>query len=262
MDKAEKKYKLGLVLSGGGAKAFAHLGVIKALNERGITPDVVSGTSAGAIVGAFICDGWKPDEIFTLFHRASFRDFTDLILPYKGFSNTNKIRTALGRYLRAKRFEDLKMPLYVNASDFDNGVTRIFSQGDLIFPIEAACSIPIVYTPKVIEGVNYVDGGLFKNLPVSHIRDMCDKIIGVNIMPMIGKTNIRSIKGMAERVITVIINSNTKEDKGLCDILIEPMDLVKYSIYDVNSSKKMFKIGYDAAVEYFKNNPDIDALVK
>ena len=125
-----KKYKIGLVLSGGGARGFAHLGVIQALNEAGIFPDVISGTSAGALVGVLYADGYTSKEILKLLNTGSRLDFMRPALPREGLLQINGIIKILKTSLRAKTFKELKIPLFVSATDLNNGKAVYFSEGD------------------------------------------------------------------------------------------------------------------------------------
>jgi NTE family protein len=152
-----EKYGTGFVLSGGGAKGFAHLGAIQALKEHGIVPDIISGTSIGALAGAFIGDGYEPLEIMELFRNKKFMHFTEFTMPVTGISKTTQLEQFLKKHLRARRFEELNIPLVVTVSNFDSGTYMHFSNGSLIEPVIASCSIPFVFTPTVINGVHYVD---------------------------------------------------------------------------------------------------------
>ena len=174
------KYKLGLALSGGGARGFAHLGVFKFLEDCGMKPDIISGTSAGALMGALYADGYSVEEIKGLFSGREFSDFAQLQIPKSGVFDSQRFRSFLRRHLRAKAIEDLKIPMAIVATDLDNGESRTFRSGPLVDVITASCSIPIIFSPVVINGVHYVDGGLFRNFPVSVIREECERVIGVN----------------------------------------------------------------------------------
>lgn len=246
-----KPYKYGFVLSGGAAKCFAHLGVLKAFNEKGIRPDIVAGTSAGAIAAAFIADGYEPEQIVGFFDRLTFRDFTDFVIPQAGISKTTKLQAFVEKHLRAKNFEELKLPLYLSLSDFDKGEAVYFSKGPLADPVVASCCVPIVYTPKVIGGTTYVDGGLFDNLPVKPIRDLCETVVGIEVNPLISKPHDDSLKEVINRTITMIVRSSARDSYDMCDILLCPQELENYTMIDVNKARKIFEVGYAEARKYF-----------
>lgn len=103
----EKEYNLGCALSGGGAKGFAHLGAIQALIDKGMTPDIVAGTSVGALGGVFIADGYTPEEIIHIFLSKKKLEFVDFTIPHSGISKMTHLSSLLKKYIRAKSFEDL-----------------------------------------------------------------------------------------------------------------------------------------------------------
>lgn len=245
----KKKYETGFALSGGGARGFAHLGAIQALKENGIEPEIISGVSAGSLAGAFIADGFSPEEIMEVFSKVKFKEFTDLTLSFVGFSKTTKIQSLLKKYLRAKTFEELKLPLIVTTTDFDKGETVFFSKGSLYAPVAASCSFPVVFTPTKIKGVNYADGGLFKNFPVSPIRELCEKVVGVNVSPAAPQYARDNLIGVVEKCIHFVLDSTTLNDAPLCDILIKPEEVGKYSIFDVKHAKDIYELGYKATID-------------
>jgi len=135
--KPDDKIKVGISLSGGGVRGIAHLGVLKALNENDIFPEIVSGVSAGALVGVFYCDGYKPEEILQIFRKTHFFNFARLTVPRTGFMTMYKVEKILKEKIRAKKFKDLKIPLTVAASNLNDGIIEYFSEGDLIDKIIA-----------------------------------------------------------------------------------------------------------------------------
>ena len=110
---------LGYALSGGGAKGFAHLGALKVLEKSGLKPDVIAGTSAGALAGVFYADGYQPEEIIELFKKRDFRDFVELSIPKSGLLKSTGLHGFLKKNLRAKCFEDLKIPFFSVATDWN-----------------------------------------------------------------------------------------------------------------------------------------------
>lgn len=247
-----KPYEIGLVLSGGGIKGMAHAGVLKALEEIGIRPDIVSGTSAGAIVGAMYCGGSTPEEILTTFENIEFRKMTQIQTPRMGFFSTSRFEQYLDQQLKIKTFEALPIPLEVVATNFDTGEMTVFNKGLIIDAVIASSTVPVLFSPKKIEGTNYVDGGVVKNLPVSIMRESCEKIIGVNLNPIVAKTKKDSIINTAMRAYHFLFTNNTVYDKTLCDILIEPEDISKYEMFEIEKSNEIFQTGYQTAKKIFE----------
>jgi NTE family protein len=247
-------YKLGIALSGGGAKGFAHLGVLQVLNEKGLYPEVIAGTSAGAFAGVLYADGHTPKEILTFFRKKVFWEFAEFTIPHGGFFKSDRLRSFLKKHLRAKTFEDLKVPLHAVTTDIEHGESKVFSSGPLIPAVIASCSVPVIFRPVEINQRYYVDGGLFKNFPVSTIRRECEKIIGVNVSP-ITKADFRSsIKYIAERSFHYMSGSNTLLDRNLCDYLIESTSLSRYSMFDLDHVEEIYQAGYDLTMNFFKEN--------
>lgn len=252
----EKKYKLGLALSGGGARGFAHAGALKALEDKGLKPEIISGTSAGALAAVLYADGYAPEEMIELFTGKPLKDFAAIHVPSVSVFDTKGIKQFLKKTLRKTKFEDLNIPIRVVATNLDEGKSRVFDSGPLIDAVTASCSIPIVFNPTKIEGNYYVDGGILKNFPVSVIRGECEKVIGVNVSPLVPKKYNQTIVNIAERTYHYMSRTNTFLDRTLCDVLIEIDDLTSYKTFDIKKANNIFKIGYEygnrALAEYKK----------
>lgn len=241
----QKPYKLGLALSGGGIKGLCHAGVLKGLEEFSLKPDIISGVSAGSIVGALYSDGYSPDEIGRLFEDISFRQWTQLRIPSGGLFRIDPFIDFLKSTLRTKRLEDLPIPLRIVATDLDHGRSVTFTSGNLVDCIAASCSVPVLFTPHNIDGCNYVDGGVFKNFPVSTIRDDCEYVIGVNASPLVADKYKLNVLNVALRSYHFMFKANIIHDKELCDILIEPTDMGNFDTFDVEKSHEIFELGYN-----------------
>lgn len=241
--------KIGIALSGGGVKGFAHLGVLKALEEKGIEADILAGVSAGAIVGSFIAAGKKPEEVMDLINESDFFDFAKLSLPDRGIFTLDNMTKNLEKSLGIKSFEQLKIPFYVGAANIEKAKMEYFCQGDLIKIIQASSSIPVLFSPVKIKGELYVDGGLFENLPVNPLLDKCDVLIAVNVMPVNLTEKLESITDIAVRTFQLKTIVNAEELKAKADIFIEPPGIEKYNILNTKYSQELFELGYN----YCKN---------
>ena len=248
----EKKFNVGLVLSGGGARGFAHLGVIKALNEAGIYPDIVSGTSAGALVGVLYADGYNPEEILNLMNGGSRLDFMRPALPREGLLQINAIMKILRTSLRAKTFDELKIPLYVSATDLNNGKAVYFSEGDLFDPVIASASIPVLFQPVKINDISYVDGGVLDNLPVKPIENKCRMLIGSFVNPVGYMEKVSGLINIAERTFMLSMSKEINEKAKKFDLFIAPSELRNYKILDPEKSIELYNIGYNATNEKLK----------
>lgn len=251
---SDKKYKTGIALSGGGIKGVCHAGVLKALEEVNITPDILSGVSAGAIVGALYADGYSPSKIASFFEGMEFRKMAQPQIPDGGFFKITNFANFLDKKLRAKTFEELKIPLRIVATNLDKGESVVFEKGNLLDAIIASASVPVLFSPKIIDGDHYVDGGVFKNFPVSTIRDDCETVIGINASPLIVENSKMNLLNVAQRSYHYMFKANILHDKELCDILIEPKDMANYEMFDTEKSNEIFELGYQTAKRVIKAN--------
>lgn len=243
------KPKIGIALSGGGVKGFAHLGVLEALAEKGIEADILSGISAGAIIGSFIAAGKRPAEVMELINENDFFDFAKLGIPDRGLFTLDNMTKNLGKSLGIKTFEELKIPFYVGAANIEKARMEYFNSGELIKIIQASSSIPVLFSPVEIKGELYVDGGLFENLPVNPLLNKCDKLIAINVMPVNLEEKIESITDMAVRTFQLKTGVNAEELRKKADIYIEPVGVENYNILNTKYSQELYELGYN----YCKN---------
>jgi NTE family protein len=248
MEKPTYEYETGLVLSGGGVRGFAHLGVLKALNEKGIFPDVISGVSAGALVGAFYADGNQPEQILSYFTQHSLFHYLEISLPTQGLLKISGLARLLKDHLKSHFFEELQIPLYVCATDLNNGETCFFSSGSLKKIILASSTIPLLIKPMEIDGITYVDGGLLNNLPIEPLLNRCKRIIGVHVNPLGYEYRFSKLTDIAERCFHVSVAHKVYRQAEKCDLFIEPMKLKGMPTLDVSKAKEIYQIGYEEAV--------------
>lgn len=242
--KKEPTYTLGVVLSGGGAKGFAHIGAIKSLKENGLIPDIISGVSAGAILGALFCDGYEPEEVLEICSKERFRSLTEFTIPKSGLLNLNGLERFLKKNLRAKTFEELKTPLIVTATNLDACQPTHFNSGNLVDAICASASIPVIFNPREIDGVSYVDGGVLCNLPASTLRDDCRYVIGINATSHLGPDYKKSLFGITDRTFRLMLKANTMIERRNCDLYIESEESKYYNIFDVENIRELSELGY------------------
>jgi NTE family protein len=255
-----EKYKIGLVLSGGGTRGFAHLGVIQALNDAGIYPDVISGTSAGALAGVLYADGYTPNEILKLMNSGSRLDFMRPALPREGLLQIGGVMKILKSNLRARTFEELKIPLFVSATDLNNGKAEYFSEGDLFEPVMASASIPVLFQPVVINNICYVDGGVLDNLPLRPIENKCNFLIGSFVNPVGYLEKISGLISIAERTFMLSMSKEILEKAKKFDLFVAPQELKNYRILDPEKAEELFSVGYNATKEKLKEI-DVDKLL-
>ncbi len=242
MDKV--KYKLGITLSGGGARGIAHAGVLEALGRHGLKPEIVSGSSMGSLVGALYCAGYEPMEILDMI---KFRNFYRLIKwhrPHSGLIDLQVVERILKEKIKTDDFSSLKIPFYCAVSNLNTGKAEYISEGEMIRWVIASASIPIIFEPRIINGCTYVDGGLLNNLPVTPIRDQCRILIGVYVDRNDELSDVRGFKNIAERVFRLGIQQNSISGMKLCDLLIEPEGCRDFNTFDFRKADQIFDAGF------------------
>lgn len=241
----KKKYNYGIALGGGGARGYAHLGVLQALEEKGIKPDIIAGTSAGAIAGAYIASGKSPKDAFELFRKHKLIDFVQVRIPKTGLMNLDKLKNRLSEDIKADDLKDLEIPFYVTVSDIINGKVEYINEGPLVKLVQASASIPVLFSPVEIDGKMYSDGGLLDNVPVEPLQDICRKIIAVNISPIQKTDRVKNMIQIAARTFHLSVNSTINGLEERCDLIIEPKELSEFDILDASRAEEAYRVGYD-----------------
>jgi NTE family protein len=243
--------KIGLVLSGGGARGISHIGVLKGLEKLGVKVEVMAGTSAGSIVGALYSYGYTPDQIIEEVLAAKLFRSMRPAWTWTGLLSLQALGSSIQKLIPENDFSALKIPITLAATEIRKGRPEYFTQGELIPAILASCCIPAVFNPIQINGGLYVDGGLMDNLPSKAIRDKCDLLIGSHCNYINSEFDLKNFRSVIERSLLIAINGNTMISKGLCDILIEPPDVGGYSGMDVGKAKELFEAGYRFVIDNF-----------
>lgn len=245
-------YENGLVLSGGAYRGVGQLGVLKALLEKGINPDVLCGTSAGALNAVLFAQGYTPDEIFKIWQKEPFAKVLNLHLPRFGFLEISKIGELVKPYLKVKRLEELPVPVYITSSCLNDGTQRVFKEGELVPILEACCAVPVVFEPVTLDGRQYVDGGLVSNLPAEPLAGKCRRLIGVSVNPIPEKEKLDGIKEIIYRAIWIGMESTVQKTKELCDWIIEPVALGEHGFMERSALDLFFEAGYNFTTAYLK----------
>lgn len=255
-----KEYQLGIALSGGGAKGFAHVGVMKALDDFGLCPDIIAGVSAGGVIGAFYAAGVAPDDVLGMFGKIKMGALADWAIPNGGIFKLNKFKHFLKQNLPVDKIEDLKIPTVITATNLDTYCEELFTHGPLAECIIASCSIPVIFKPARIAGTSYIDGGILHNMPSFAIRARCDFLIGVNVSPLNTSPFKSTIADIAYRSYRLMTTHNSQPDLNLCDAVIDVESMKNSSTFGVDRMKENAKEGYFAAMRALINNPDLIRL--
>lgn len=252
----DKQIKIGLALSGGGARGFAHLGLAQYMYERNIRPSMISGTSAGAIAGAFLAADYSPKHTMEIISDLNFLKFFRPALSWSGLVSLEKLSSLLLEYFPENSFSALKTPLIIATTNYTKGKNVNFDSGELIKPLLASASIPVIFKPIMIGEEAYVDGGITNNLPSNVLKPHVDFMIGSSCNPVGPSSQGDSMKDVLERTLLMAINYQTTEQAKLCDIFIEPQALSVYKVFSHSKAKEIFAIGYESAKKLFSELPD------
>ena len=247
--------KIGLVLSGGGTRGVAHIGAIKALEEIGISPTHISGTSVGAAVGALYAYGYDWEEILEFFKRLQLFDIKKYALGKPGIIDAEKFYAEFKTLLKEDNFSALKKSLTVTATDIIDGKIVTFHEGELIRPILASSAFPGVFTPVQIGDLFYIDGGVLNNFPIEALPSDCDLLIGsyVNDVESIIIEEVKHSYQVVERALKLKTFKVDYAKFDQFDIVLYPKELGRYGIFDKKHIDEIFKIGYESALETLTN---------
>ncbi len=232
------------VLSGGGARGAAHLGVLRAFREAGIVPGAIAGASAGALAGALIADGYTAEQALGLveqeFHRP-FRMRRPTLL-------SGRIQGFLERNLRHELFEELPIPLYVSATNLEVGGQRIINKGNLVPALMASCAIPVVFPAVQVQGIYCVDGGLSNNLPVEPFADRRAEVVAVHVNPLPTFTpGKRSMWQTMDRIWHLNFREMVMRSAHGCRLFVEPEGLTRFNMFDLGKMVEIERVGYEWA---------------
>lgn len=252
---------IGVVLSGGGIRGVAHLGALKALSEAGVKFCRITGTSAGAIVGALFAEGHDPYEIFQIFLKTKLLRFMRPALRAGGLLSLAHTTTLFKEYIPHNSFEALKIPLTITTTNFSTGELVYFSEGEIIPVLQASSSIPGVFKPVIIKDQMYVDGGVLNNFPVEPLLENCDFIIGssCNHVPVVQK--ITNFRKMIQRATLLAITADMKEKRGFCDVLIEPESMGGTHIFDFGRAEELYWLAYEATLQVIKTDEKLKKVL-
>jgi NTE family protein len=249
-----KQKPVGLVLSGGGVRGMAHIGVIKAMEEFGLEAQTVAGSSVGALVGALYAQGHTVLDMLKFFKETPLFKYNFFALGKPGLLDTERYSAIFKAYFPVDNFSDLKKQLFVAATNLELGEEEIIHQGELIKPLLASAALPPVFSPVNYRGSLYADGGIMNNFPSEPLVDKVDYVLGsnVSIVSPAQKKDLTNSLQLTGRTTGLMIYAINRKKVNSCDILIEPRELDKIGILDRTGIQKAYALGYDAAVKQFE----------
>jgi NTE family protein len=246
--------KRPFVLSGGGVRGFAHLGVLKAFEEKGIFPEAISATSAGAIVGAMVADGYSVDDILELSIKNKLFGF-EWTFHFSSLLSLQPLRDFLNKYLLHKKIEDFVIPMFITATNLLDGSQKVFDKGEAISAILAACSIPFIFPSVTIDDVPYVDGGVTNNLPLEPLLiNRYSNIIGSHANPLPEYDSKMPITENLDRMMHMVIRQNVVHNIEHLALFIEPPSLSKYSLFEEKNKQTIYTEAYEYTQQYLADH--------
>ncbi len=256
-------YQIGICLSGGGALGFAHIGVLEALQESGIYPQIISGTSMGAVVGAFYAAGYTPHELLGIIqHEKLYK--TDKIIRFRlgknktGFSDHVPLCNVLKKYIPDDNYDSLPKPFYSCATNLSTGKVEYTSHGgNLSKHVAASASIPGIFEAVKIDSCYYVDGGVLNNLPAQPIRPLCKIEISVVISPFTPYPKIKNLSDVLHDVLKVMSRNNSQAGRDMSDYVINVNIDPRLDMFSFKNYKDIYFAGYRIGKEFIAQHPEL-----
>jgi NTE family protein len=244
----QKRPVIALVLGSGGARGYAHIGVIEVLEEVGIRPDFIVGTSAGSIVGSIYASGKPAIELRNIALSMKATDVRDIKLARKGFFDGKKVEDYVNAQVDQTPLQAMKIPMFVVATALKEGKKVVFNYGNTGQAVRASVSIPSMFIPTIIQKKEYVDGGLVSPVPVEVARDLgADIIIAVDILAQPIHTETSNLWGLFNQNINIMQQRLASEELQYADIVIQPDLREKSHIFDVRGREMTMQAGVEAA---------------
>lgn len=244
--------KVGLALSGGAARGFAHLGVLKVLVEHNIPIDFIAGTSAGSVVGSGFAAGLDIEKLIELGRKMSWFRMTGFSYSTKGILSSNSMGEFLRKSYPFTKFEDLPIPFAAVATDLESGEEVVLSKkGDLIAAVQASCAIPGIFRPIDIDGKQLIDGGVVAAVPTKAVRKLgAELIIAVDVISC-GATywgTPTTLVGIVFQSMMMLLREVSKAHHYRADALIVPK-IAHLRPDEIGKMDEFIKLGEEAALE-------------
>ena len=289
---AQKQPKVGLVLSGGGAKGFAHIGILKELEKAGVQIDYIGGTSMGAVIGGLYASGYTADQIQKIVELADFKDLLqdkiprseksyfekahaekhaialpikngNIALPLglsKGQTVLNFLTELLAHVDGVDDFSKLPIPFYCVATNIENGEEVLLNKGSLPLALRASASFPSLLNPVELNNQLLVDGGVTNNFPVDKMKGKdIDIILGVNVQgELYKKENLTSVATLLSQIVNFQMYKKADEQIKGVQVYMRPK-ITEYSVIDFDKNEQILKEGYRTAKKF---RPVFDSIAK
>lgn len=242
------KATVALALGGGASKGFAHIGIIKVLKENNIPIKIVTGTSAGSIVGSMYASGMSPDRLELEAEILGKTDLVDLTLSTSGFIKGEKLQNYINRKVGNRPMQQFPIKFAAVATDFESGKPVVFNVGNAGQAVRASASIPNVFQPVVIGSRKYVDGGLSQPVPVSAAKKLgANFIIAVDISARPAKNVSQGMFSYLDQTFNVMSQTALRQELGQANVVIKPQVLELGSVGGFDQKQRAIQLGEQAA---------------
>ena len=242
------KATVALALGGGASKGFAHIGIIKVLKENNIPVKIVTGTSAGSIVGSMYASGMSPDRLELEAEILGKTDLVDLTLSTSGFIKGEKLQNYINHKVGNRPMQQFPIKFAAVATDFESGKPVVFNVGNAGQAVRASASIPNVFQPVVIGNRKYVDGGLSQPVPVSAAKKMgANFIIAVDISARPAKNVSQGMFSYLDQTFNVMSQTALRQELGQANVVIKPQVLELGSVGGFDQKQRAIQLGEQAA---------------
>jgi NTE family protein len=246
----DNRLPIGVALSGGTAKAVAHIGVLRALEQSGLPISYLAGTSGGSLVATFYASGMPVGEIRDIAKNLSWGKLVKIRVSRLGIVSSKPIEDFVKRHIGDLDFSDFGVPTSVVATDLATGRRRAFSSGNVARAVRASCTIPQIFLPVEIDERYYVDGGFSEYLPVETLRDIGEMfVVGVHLAhktPMYGRP--RNYLQLAMHLTGLVARTNYVDSIKKADIVVHP-DMDRFSPFDFEPGDDLVNAGYEAMMK-------------
>jgi NTE family protein len=259
---------LGICLSGGGALGFAHIGVLQSLEDNGIFPQRIVGSSMGAIVGTLYAAGYTPANMLQLIKDDKLYRISKLMTFRAGFlksglANHSMLRGLIKELIPHNCFEQLQLKLHICVANLNNAKWEIVETGNELDKwVAASATIPGLFETMMIGDVFYVDGGLLNNMPAQGINEFCHTIIGVDVLPHIVPAELNKPIDTLAFAVRAMQHQNSKAGRNLCQFIIEPKAIIDFNEFSFDAYQAIYQQGYDATNKFLAENPRMLELKK
>lgn len=286
----QKRPKIGLVLSGGGAKGFAHIGVLKVLEEAGVKIDYIGGTSMGAVIGGLYASGYNASQIDSIFQATDFNELINdfiprssknfyerrndelyaLVLPFskfkigipealsKGMYNYNLLSRITRNVRHIKDFNQLPIPFLCIGTNIETGEEVLLNKGNLAQAMIASSAFPSLFSPVEIDGKILVDGGVVNNFPIEEVRKLgADIIIGVDVQDgLLDRTQLKDATKILVQITNLQSIERMKKNVTNTDIYIKP-DVTQYGVISFDKGNEIIRKGEEATFAVYEQIKNI-----